>query len=298
MGLVLVGVVFSFKKGSADAAYDEQLAELLEDDNYESSDAKLGFSHKWNRHWGALFKEMGLARYNDANEKAGREVLIGAFVIAVLGSLIAQNLFIGPAIVAALLFGSSILLKSLGEKKAEKINDQLPGFLFALKANIQANETPERAIIKVIDAMPSPLYDDLVIVKNHIDANSSFKDALLDLSQKTASRDLKFLCACIIQAANSGSDLEDQIVIIQKVLEDRKKVSDKIAEASRSAAPAIWVASIAIPATFFIIFSADPNAASFWFINPVSWIALGVIITLWIVGIYLARKMVSNIKNL
>lgn len=284
-----------------DKTYEEQLADLLEDELNiygENAEKDTGILSKWSKYWDAQFKELGWARYNENPLKAGREVLIAVGAFALIGSVATMNFFIGPVIAVVLVFAASYIIKMITGKKAEKIGHQLPGFLFALKANIQANETPERAILKVIDAMPSPLYDDLVIVRNHILANSTFREALEDLSQKTASRDLKFLAACMIQATNSGANLEGQIVTIQKVLDQRQIITDEINKAAKSASPSMWAASIAIPATFIALFFGDANAQSFWFVNPISWALFALIIGLWIAGILLSRRLVTNIRNM
>jgi Flp pilus assembly protein TadB len=281
--------------------YEEQLKDLLSDELniFEEGDEKdTGLLSKWSRYWDAQFKELGWSRYNDNPLRAGREVMMAFGVVALIGSVATMNPFIGPVIAVLLVFGASFAVKIVTGRKSEKIGYQLPGFLFALKANIQANETPERAVLKVIDAMPSPLYDDLVIVRNHILANSTFREALEDLSEKTSSRDLKFLAACMIQATNAGANLEPQIVIIQKVLEERQLISDEINKAARAAAPAMWAASIAIPGTFIALLFGDANAKLFWFVNPISWALLALIVGLWVAGILLSRRLVTNIRNM
>lgn len=299
-GFTLFMVWIAFQRAK-EKSYEEQLADLLEDElniYNEEKESETGLLSKWSRYWDAQFKELGWSRYNENPLKAGREVMIGVGVVALLGSVATMNFFIGPVVAVVLLFAASYIIKMITSKKSEKIGLQLPGFLFALKANIQANETPERAILKVIDAMPSPLYDDLVIVRNHILANSTFREALLDLSEKTASRDLKFLAACMIQATNSGANLESQIVTIQKVLDQRQVISDEINKAARSASPSMWAASIAIPATFMALFFGDPNAQKFWFVNPVSWALFALIIGLWVAGILMSRRLVQKIRNM
>jgi Flp pilus assembly protein TadB len=300
IGFVLFMAYVAFQRAK-ESSYEQQLAELLEDELniYEEGEEKdIGLLGKWSRYWDAQFKELGLSRYNDNPLRAGREVMIAFAAVALVGSVATMNPFIGPVIGVLLVFAASFIVKIFTGRKSEKIGHQLPGFLFALKANIQANETPERAILKVIDAMPSPLYDDLVVVRNHILANSTFREALEDLSEKTSSRDLKFLAACMIQATNAGANLEPQIVVIQKVLEQRQLITDEINKAARAASPAIYAASIAIPGTFIALFFGDVNAKSFWFVNPISWALLGIIMALWIAGIVLSRKLVTNIRNM
>lgn len=297
IGMIVAIGIFAIQKNNKSSAYDRQLAELMSSDLNDDR-PKRDVMQRWNRYWGELFRGMGWAKYNDPNNSAGRDViLIGAFS-ALLSGLFIQNPIAGLAVGGIVIYLMSVFLKSKNSKDGDKLNAQLPGFLFALKANVQANETPERAILKVVDNMPSPLYEDLLIVKNRILANASFKDALEELSRKTASRDLKFLCACMIQASGTGTNLETQITVIQKVLEDRRKVSDELSKAVRSATPAIWVASFVLPAVFIATLIMDPTSKSFWFVDPLSYAALAMVLLLYGGGIFLSKRMVDGIKNL
>lgn len=299
LGIVLVLALQALRKNSREASYERQLRDLIEDDEFDGEpDSKLGIAHRWNRHWGKLFKEAGFSRYNDSDQKAGRAALVATIVIGLALSLVLRNPIFGLIGIAVIVGGSSAVMGYLGERKAAAISNQLPGFLFALKANIDANETPDKAILKVIDSMPSPLRDDLEIVRGHILTNSSFREAMLDLSEKTSSADLKFLCACILQASKSGAHLSKQIVVIQKVLEDRKKISDELNRASKTAATPVRVTSVVLPVLFIAVISIDPNSADFWFQTPLSWGIFAVIVLIYLAGVFTTRQMLRNIKNL
>lgn len=281
--------------------YDEQLQELMSSDfdDEESSNkgTKINIVVKWNRYWGRLFKEAGISRYNSENNTAGRDVLLIGVIAAVIISLILQNLIIGPLASVATIFAVSFLMKQQINKKSDKLNEQLPGFIFALKAQIQASSTNERAMLKVIDAMPSPLYDDLKVVRNKLLASSPFREALEELSKKTASRDLQFLAACMIQATTSGSNLEHQLDSIQRVLDSRRKVTSEINKAVKAAQPAMWVSSIAIPFLFIISYLQSAQAREFWFNDPVSYLVLIAVIVLYGASMWLVKGQVDKIKN-
>lgn len=297
VGMIATIGVFAIQKNNKNSAYDRQLAELMSSDINDDR-PKRNLITRWNTYWGEIFRGMGWAKYSDPNNSAGRDVLLIGGFAALLTGLFLQNFIAGFAIGGIVIYIMSVFFKSKNNKDGDKLNAQLPGFLFALKANVQANETPERAVLKVVDNMPSPLYEDLLIVKNRILANSSFKDALEELSHKTASRDLKFLCACMIQASGTGTNLENQITVIQKVLEDRRKVSDELSKAVRSATPAIWVASVVLPAVFLATLFMDPSAKDFWFVDPLSYAALALVLLLYGGGVFLSKRMVDGIKNL
>lgn len=297
VAIILLTGFFYSKKKNKEQDYEEQLLDLLTDENKQEEENTKSIPYRWNKFWGSLFKESGLSRYSN-DEAAGREILILLIVLVASLSAVTRNPAVGTSLALVVIWVISMLLKSKTSKKEQQINNQLPGFLFAIKANIQANETPERAILKVVDSMPSPLYDDILIVKKKILANASFKEALEELIIKTSSKDLKFLAACMIQATASGANLETQISTIQKVLDARRKVSAEIEKAVRASQPAIVVASVAIPGVFIAMYFWDASAKDFWFVNVLSWVALAGVFALYGLGIWLTRKLVGNIRNL
>lgn len=298
IGIVTFVAYFSIRKNSSKLAYDQQLEDLLTDDNDPDFEPKPTIIERWNKYWSTIAKESGIARYSGVENTAGRDIIVVSLILGIISGVLIKNPLAGTVIAAAFMFTASGIMKNLSGKKADSINAQLPGFLFALKANVQANETTEKAILKVIDGMPSPLYDEIVLVKHRLLANSSFADALRELADKTASRDLKFLCSCMIQASGAGANLEAQITTIQKVLKARSEVSDALNKAVKSVQPSMWIASIVIPGTFAATYFMDPNSRGFWFVNPFSWIALGAVGILWAAGIWLSKKLVDSIKNI
>lgn len=298
--LVLLGVLiyFAINKNRNTASYDEQLEELLQDDQSSGASTKITLLSRWNNHWNKVLKGAGMARYDGDDNSAGRDMALISIGIMAIVTVVLGNVLIGIAIPVVIMFGSSMLLKMKSNKKEQELNIQLPGFLFSLKANLQASDTTERAMLKVIESMPSPLYDDLVIVKHRLLANGTFREALTELSEKTNSRDLKFLSACMIQASLSGANMVLQIDKIQKVLEDRRKVADEIDKATKTVQPAIWLSTAVIPALFLASYFMDASSRSFWFVHPLSWAAIIATIILYVAGMLITKGQVDKIKNM
>lgn len=290
-------VMFYAKRNSTDVDYDEQLEELLMDDD-APEETKITLITKWNNYWSKLFKTAGIARYNEENSNAGRDVAFGLAFAAVFLSVLMQNIFAGPGIVLGVTVGGVILIKNLSNKKIEDLNYQLPGFIFALKANLQTATSNEQAMQKVIRGMPSPLYDDLKVLENVLLSGAPFAEGLEALSRKTASKDLKFLAACMIQADSSGANLVQQLDEIQKVLEARKKVEDEIKKAVKAASPAIWLSTAAIPGVLLFSYFFDPQSHNFWFSSLISWVVLLIVAVLYVASLVLVRKQVEKIKNM
>lgn len=296
--LAITMYYLSRRKETGDEDYDRQLQELLNDDNAEIVETKPNIITKWNRYWSNVLKGSGMARYQDENSKAGLEIFIAIVVIALFISGVTKILLLGPILAIGLAAAGAMLAKTVANKQANKINELLPGFIFALKANIQAAETNERSMLKVVDSMPSPLYEDLIVVKQSLLASHTFTESLQELSAKTSSDDLKFLAACMIQAAESGANMEQQLDNIQAVLIKRKEVEDEINKAVNSSKPAIILASAILPLLFFFTYFQSPAARDFWFVEPISWIFFIVVIALYGLGIFFTKKQIDKIRDL
>lgn len=297
--LVTLGVlVYYYMRSSKRLTYDDQLRDLLADENEEEPQTKVTPLGRWNAHWGKLFRGAGIARYGEDQGHAGRDATLIILAIFAISSILLSNPLTGLAITVVVTVAGTMVMRSLANRKSNALNYQLPGFISALKANIQASDTYERAMLKIVDSMPDPLHSDLVVVKNQLLTGSSFKEALEALSRKTSSRDLQFLTACLIQASESGAQMDGQLTNIQKVLEQRRKVSDEIARAVQSAAPAMVLASVIIPGLFLMTYIIDPGARAFWFVTPLSWAALAAILALYAGGMFMVKRLVDAIKNL
>lgn len=304
--LFIIGVgvgIYSWRssKHKDQKEYNRQLLDILDEDQSElgvKKAPKITLVSRWNSYWGRIFKLLKISKYEDSDKDAGRNMFILFAVVIIVSSIIFRNIFLGIIMPIVIIFIVNSLLKMRANKEENKLNEELPGFLFAFKANLQGNETPERAIQKIVDDMPSPLREDLMVAKQKLLSGGDLKEALRDCSRHTASRDLQFLCACLIQAAGTGTNLEDQITVIQGVLDSRREVSSELAKAVSSATPAIWVASIIIPVMFVSTIVLNPESQKFWFHGVFSWVCFILVVVIYGIGIYFSKRLVDNIKNL
>lgn len=283
-------------RGQLDAILNQSEEFDGEHDEEEDGPPKRSLVTKWNSAWGKALAEIS-GQFSPDDSKAG--VLVIALWIAIAAILtVLVNIFAGIVFATGLLSGLYLVLKARGAKKDDNIRHQLTGFLFALKANISAGETPERALMKVVDNMPSPLYDELLPAKNQILSNQGFSASMQHLSELTTSEDLRFLCSCMIQATSTGVSLENQIDNILDSVEKKRRTTEEIRQSTKSANMSMYGAGIIIPAGFIGIYILDETARAYWFVEPMSWVALGVAAGISLFGIRQARKFVGKVKDL
>lgn len=286
---------------------DEELESDLKDiftsefgeDEDLTEDNGFNLSKMWYDHWRNKARRAGIRRYRDLPSNIpGRDVILFTVVGAVLIAALSINPFLGILGGAVIPFVYNAFLGFRINQVEASLNSQVPPFLAAFKANIQANETPDRALIRVIDDMGDPLYTEMLPIKKQIQSGTEISTTLDNLKERTTSVDLRFLASCIKIAIEYGADLEKQIDVIQGVIVERQKVSNQLASASRQAKPAMIVGSLMIPVMFLAIYFMDERAQEFWFINPISYLALLAIAFLYGIGMFFTKKMVDNIKKL
>lgn len=299
--VVLLIATRSAREKDPETKYRGQLDAILsgsEDyEDLEEHTARRGLMTRWNESWGANLAEISPAFSKD-DSKGGTIAIVFWVAIVALVTIFLKVLLAGVAIATVLLFIANIALKLRSAKKDEQIRQQLTGFLFAMKANISASETPERALMKVIEVTPSPLQDELILAKNQILANVGFTEAMINLRDETTSEDLRFLCSCMIQATSTGVSLESQIDIILKAVEQKKRTTEEIAQAVKPANMSMYASAVIIPAGFIGIYILDERAREYWFVEPMSWLALLAAAGIAGVGVRQARKFVSKVREL
>lgn len=215
--------------------------------------------------------------------------LIGFFVYP-------QQLGAGLAFVVGALVLNRIFLVSKAHKRKKLMEKQLPNLINSMRASLQVNLTSTEAFLSQADETPSPLGDELKLVKRDYILSGSIDDALTNFTNRVASREIKFLVSSIKIALASGSDLDPQLKIIQEIIEQRTRISNALASAVASVQPSIWVSGIAIPAGFLYSFFGNPDNQAFW-VTPIGLVALGVIAVLYVAGMFIARMMVKKVEN-
>lgn len=230
--------------------------------------------------------------------RTDEEIISPIITVSVVSYLLFTLIFLNPGIglLPVLLFhvGYMMYCNRRIRKKEELFESQIPGFLSSLKSNIQANETPERALINAIDNTQRPLYDELIIAKQLIQAGT-FTSALGTLRKKTYNPTLKFLCSCIELAAQVGTNLEAQIEIIEVMLENRSSLKRKLASAEAENKPLLFVSAGIIPFVFIFTYFMNEQARSFWFVNPWSYLVFFGICLIYISAVYFANKLIDKV---
>ncbi len=278
--------------------YTAQLAALTEGFGDSEEKIRHGLWSKWTTLWGKRAREAGMARYSDENNTAGRDALVILLALFALVSLATRNPILGVFAMVFCGVVASVVLKTKGRNKAAGLDAQLPGFISSLKSNLQASETVDNALLKVIPTVQPPLFEAVIPARQKLIAGSSFSEAVREVSLKATSKDLKFLCACMIQAVDSGANMVEQLDAIQRVLVARQAVANEVQKAVKGAMPVLYLTAGILPLLFFWDYTRDLAARSFWFVKPLSYLALAGVLFFYGLGVWLMRREIEKIRAL
>lgn len=300
VGLALLFLVLGIARQVRNPAEHDDFMERLSnvtaseiESELEETDEEEGFN--WTKFWYKLYVNTGRQAPDPATP--GRLALGLALIGAGIGAFIWPGDIIGGI---AFLVAVPLVLRGFFsveiKRRAKALEKQLPLLLSGMRANLQANQTPQQALLAVADDVPSPLGDELKVLKADLGVNVPLETALRNLSDRVPSREIKFLVASIEIAVSSGSDLDPQLQTIEGIVDQRARIRQKLASAIANAQPAIFVSGIVIPAGFlFSVYSSEENQ-QYWtsFMGLVT--AAGVAL-LYAAGLFITKKLVDRIEN-
>ncbi len=147
----------------------------------------------------------------------------------------------------------------------------------------------------IADELPSPIGDEVRLVKKDVNVSIPLEQALDTLAQRVKSRQMQFLVASIGIAVRSGSDLVPQLVVIEEIVQQQARIEGKIKSAIALAKPTAILA-MAAPIVMVLYMSlTDPNYLSYFLSEGL--LLLLVSVGLYIAGVVTIRIMVKNVEN-
>lgn len=212
------------------------------------------------------------------------------------GFVIPGNLLGAIALPVGGLLGYYFYYKSSSNKRIKLIELSLPNLLSGLRANLQSNMTPDRALQAMADETEGPLGEELLLFKNDIMLNISLDEALDRLGERINSSEMKFLVASVKLAIKSGVDLDPQIAIIQKIVTQRARIKSALSIAIAQVQPAMIITIAIIPLGYLYSVSSSEDNSDFWLGSIPGFLATGLVAALYVSGILITRSQIAKVR--
>lgn len=297
MAAALTLAVYRTLTASSDKAkFDEALSiiqssEITELDTPIQKEEETGVS--WSRFW---YKRASQAGRIPADSATPGRVAAGAGIVGVVfGVLVFPGGFLGVIVGPLVMFVGYLFLGYEANKRRDTLDKQMPLLLSALRSQMHAGVTVQAALMNVADDMPSPLGDEIKMVKQDVNVSIPLEEALNSLAARIKSRQMQFLVSSIGIAVRSGSDLVPQLVTIEEIARQRFRIEGKIKSAVALAKPTAYLA-IGTPALMFI-YGALTNPDYLPYFTGEGFLIGLIALGMYVAGIVLIRLLVRNVEN-
>lgn len=249
----------------------------------------------WKGFWLHLYMNAG--HFTDNYAKPSNIALIIAGVAGFVGLFIWPRNVLG--LIALPIVGLAIyrvVLLNQAATRIRKLEEQLPSLLSGIRANLQSNMTPEKAMLAMADEIDGPLGEELQVMREEITVNVPLDTALMNMANRVNSSEIKFLLASVRLAVSSGIDLDPQIAIIQRIVVQRTRIKSHLRIAVAQVQPAMIASATLIPLGLLYSMSSSEDNAKFWgsLIGIVAFIVVG---ALYAAGLFVTRMQINRVKG-
>lgn len=280
LALFIYVVRNSFKNKQNEKEFDKQLGYSINPE--QVIEEKESFISKKLRVLPELLIKAEMVKKETTIEDIQKKMLLVGAVSVTMVTFLTKNPIAGLIPAIFLYVGVRIFAMFKISKKKSLMNEQIPAFVSTFKANIQANQHPQNAMINAIDNTASPLYDELARPKAIMEAGD-FRPGIVNLRMNTENETLRQMASCIELASVSGSNIEEQIEIIEEIIEDKQSIERKKKLGINENKPLFFVAAAFVPISFFGSYFMSEMHRNYWFTTPLSYaIIIGVIIAMLI----------------
>jgi tight adherence protein B len=231
-----------------------------------------------------------------------KKITIATYLLSI-GLGFSAFLAVWPNIIPGLILGiflttlgwrlPQLFLKNLWEKRCNQVVEQMVDGLTIMSNGIKAGLSLTQTMERVSANISGPLPDELNLVLSKIRLGMTVEDALIEFGERIPRPDVQMLVTSINILKETGGNLGETFETIVTVVRERQKVEKKIQAMTAQGLMQGMIVS-AVPFVLLLVFAvSDPTYIEPLFTKSLGWIALGVILTLQIIGGIMIKKVVT-----
>lgn len=208
-----------------------------------------------------------------------------------------------PNIFAGLLFGVTIsiagwsvpkiILKSMWEKRCNRITDQMVDGMTIMGNGVKSGLSITQSMERVVQNMSGPLAQEFNLILNKIRLGLSVEEALNEFGDRIPRQDVQMFVTSVNILKETGGNLAETFETIVLTVRERQKIEKKI-EAMTTQGMTQAVILTLVPFILLIVFLAiDPAFVRPLFTKPLGWVFLFVMLALQVIGGVAMKKIVT-----
>jgi tight adherence protein B len=197
---------------------------------------------------------------------------------------------------ASLLICSLVFWVWLSRKRAKRmkqLEEQMPLALDVINRALRAGHPVVSAVRLAGEEMGDPIGSEFGLVVDETTYGYEFRDALVNFARRTGSPDAHFFAVSIGVQSETGGNLAEILEGLATVIRGRTMLSKKVKALSSEGRASALLLSV-LPALligFMLVF--QPAYYTSKFSDPIFWPTAGCVFLLYLVGIYLIRRIIN-----
>lgn len=291
---VLIVYLFTIrsKQKQDEENFEKQLRHNIDPlEKHEEKESKL---ENFTKKLPELMIKAEMAEKTTPVEELSKKLILLFGILTLGGTFFAGSPLAGLTLVFFMYIGLYGIATYKVSKVRNLMDEQIPGFISTFKANIQANQHSQNAMIRAINNTASPLYDELAYAKAIMEAGD-FRPGIIALRQNTENDTLRQMASCIELASSTGSNIEEQIEIIEEIIADKQEIEREKRLGINENKPLFIIAALFVPLSFIGSYAMSEMHRDFWFKSTLSWIILiGVLVTT-VIASFFTWKIIQKV---
>lgn len=252
---------------------------------------RAGFLRLYRRYTADLDRRMRLLFLTPHGSRIALAQL--AAVLVSLGALVATGRALTLLLIPIAAVLPRIVLDRMAQKRAQRIEQKLDGFVLSLANALRATPSIGAALASVLPLAPSPIDEELELVLREMRVGSTLEQALLGLGSRVDSMQLDAVLSSLLIGRKVGGNvpeiLEDTASALREMTRLHGVLRSKTAEGRVQA-------NVLAVFPLFLVFAFD--ALSPGYFDPLLQSSTGiVVITIssccWIVSVLAARRIMA-----
>lgn len=234
--------------------------------------------------------------------QSGMQLSVAGFIgytgMAVLGGVAIASLFNFTmlAVIACAFFAGALpffFILSSRRKRLEKFELQLPEAIDLIARALKAGHAFSSALNMVAEEGPEPIAEEFRTTFEEVNYGIALQDALMSLSTRIPSTDLRYFVIAVLIQRESGGNLAELLENISSLIRARLKLLGTIRVLSAEGRLSAWILTCLPFALALVIHLVNPGFLSVLFTDPVGPMLIGAALTLMVIGIYIMSRIIK-----
>lgn len=186
-----------------------------------------------------------------------------------------------------------LLVLNARHKRLLKIEEQLPDAIDLMARALKAGHAFSGALQMVSSESAEPIANEFRMTFEEVNFGISMQEALMNLSTRVPSTDLRYLVIAVLIQRESGGNLAELLESISSLIRARLKLLGTIRVLSAEGRLSAWILGCLPFAMALVIHLANPGYLNLLFTDPLGHLLLGGSLTMMVIGIFAMWRIIK-----